>query len=57
MDAVGEVEQRALITALERAGGNQSEAGRQLGLTEQSVRYRIRKYGLVAPRDNRRLRR
>jgi Nif-specific regulatory protein len=56
-DAVSEVEQRALITALERAGGNQSEAGRQLGLTEQSVRYRIRKYGLVAPRDNRRSRR
>jgi len=52
---VGEVERRMVTDALQRAGGNQSQAARSLGLTEQSLRYRLRKYGL-APRENRRLR-
>ncbi len=53
--AVGEVERRMVTEALTRAGGNQSQAARLLGLTEQSLRYRLRKYGL-APRENRRSR-
>ena len=52
---VGEVERRMVSEALQRAGGNQSQAARYLGLTEQSLRYRLRKYGL-APRENRRIR-
>jgi transcriptional regulator with GAF, ATPase, and Fis domain len=49
-DAVGEIERKMLIDALERSGGNQSKAARELGLTEQSVRYRMRKYGLGSRR-------
>ena len=56
MDAVAEVERRTILEALERAGGNQTRAARDLGLTEQSVRYRLRKYGLTS-RRRRRIRR
>ncbi|TMJ93164.1 MAG: hypothetical protein E6G67_13210, partial [Actinobacteria bacterium] len=41
---------------LERARGNQSLAARELGMTEQSIRYKIRKYGLT-PREELRYRR
>jgi two-component system NtrC family response regulator len=54
-DAVGEIERRMLLEALDRSMGNQSRAARELGLTEQSVRYRMKKYGLDA-RRNRRIR-
>jgi transcriptional regulator with GAF, ATPase, and Fis domain len=53
-EAVGEIEQRLLVEALERSRGNQSHAARELGLTEQAIRYRIRKYGLARSRENRR---
>jgi len=52
---VEEIERRMVTEALQKAGGNQSEAARKLGLTEQSLRYRLRKYGLD-PRNNRRVR-
>ena len=52
---VEEIERRMVTEALQKAGGNQSEAARKLGLTEQSLRYRLRKYGLD-PRSNRRVR-
>jgi transcriptional regulator with GAF, ATPase, and Fis domain/tetratricopeptide (TPR) repeat protein len=52
---VEEIERRMVTEALQQAGGNQSEAARKLGLTEQSLRYRLRKYGLD-PRNNRRVR-
>jgi len=55
-DTVGDVERRMLMDALEKAGGNQSEAARILGLTEQSIRYRIRKYGMDPAREIRRTR-
>lgn len=56
-DAVEEFERRIVEEALERAQGNQSLAARQLGIPEQAIRYRIKKYGLIASRQNRRIRR
>jgi DNA-binding NtrC family response regulator len=55
-DTVGDVERRMVVEALRRAEGNQSQAARLLGLTEQSLRYRIRKYGMGGARQNRRVR-
>ncbi|HEY3215012.1 MAG TPA: sigma 54-interacting transcriptional regulator [Candidatus Eisenbacteria bacterium] len=57
IDSVVDLERRLVGEALERAHGNQSHAARELGLTEQSIRYRIRKYGLAPTRGNRRTRR
>jgi DNA-binding NtrC family response regulator len=54
---VDEIERRMVGEALERARGNQSHAARELGLTEQAIRYRIRKYGLARTRQYRRIRR
>ncbi len=54
-DLVGELERRMTSEALERAGGNQSLAARELGLTEQSLRYRLRKYGFATARSKRRI--
>ena len=56
-EAVGELERQMVGEALERARGNQSEAARELGLTEQAMRYRMRKYGIASARRNRRIRR
>ena len=53
--AVNEVERKMVTEALQKSDGNQSRAARILGLTEQSLRYRLRKYGL-ATRENRRTR-
>jgi transcriptional regulator with PAS, ATPase and Fis domain len=55
-DLVAEVERRAIIEALERADGNQSRAARELGMTEQTLRYRLRKYGPPGSRQVRRTR-
>ena len=55
-DVVLAMEQRMIREALERARGNQSKAARDLGLTEQSVRYRLKRYGLPLSRDSRRIR-
>jgi DNA-binding NtrC family response regulator len=41
-----EVEARLLAEAIRRAGGNLSEAARQLGLSYKTMRYRALKYGL-----------
>jgi DNA-binding NtrC family response regulator len=40
------VERRALTEALERAGGNQSAAARELNITRSQLRSRLRKHGL-----------
>ena len=40
------VEKQLLVQALERAGGNQTRAGRLLGINRDQVRYRIEKFGL-----------
>ena len=42
-----EVERQLLIQALERAGGNQTQAAQLLGINRDQVRYRIEKFGLV----------
>ena len=54
--AVESLERKLLLDALERANGNQSLAARELGMTEQSLRYRLRKYGLSSVRARRNLR-
>jgi DNA-binding protein Fis len=35
-----------LMQALERAGGNQTQAARALGITRDTLRYRMKKYSL-----------
>jgi transcriptional regulator with GAF, ATPase, and Fis domain len=42
-------ERDMIVQALERAGHNQSEAARLLGLTRSQLRSRIEKHGLRAP--------
>jgi DNA-binding NtrC family response regulator len=39
-----EVERQAILAVLERTGGNQSEAARVLGISDRTLRERIRKY-------------
>ena len=41
-----EVERQLLLQALERAGGNQTQAAQLLGINRDQVRYRIEKFGL-----------
>lgn len=41
-----EVERQLLAQALERCGGNQTQAGQLLGINRDQVRYRIEKFGL-----------
>jgi DNA-binding NtrC family response regulator len=42
-----EVERQLLVQALERAGGNLTQAGQLLGINRDQVRYRIEKFGLT----------
>jgi transcriptional regulator with GAF, ATPase, and Fis domain len=44
--SLDDVERFVLQRALERSGGNVSAAARRLGVTRQTLRYRIEKYGL-----------
>jgi two-component system response regulator AtoC len=44
-----EVERQLVIQALERAHGNQTQAGHLLGINRDQVRYRIEKFGLARP--------
>ena len=41
-----QVERRAVLDALERAGGVQARAARLLGISERSMWYRVKKLGL-----------
>ena len=43
-----EVERQLLVQALERAGGNQTQAAQLLGINRDQVRYRIEKFGIGA---------
>ena len=45
--SLDEVERQLLVQALERAGGNQTQAGHLLGINRDQVRYRIEKFGLT----------
>ena len=40
------MERAVLVAALAKAGGNQSEAARLLGISRDTLRYRIAKFGL-----------
>jgi two-component system, NtrC family, response regulator AtoC len=42
-----EVERQLLTQALQRSGGNQTQAGQLLGINRDQVRYRIEKFGLT----------
>jgi two-component system response regulator HydG len=42
-----EAEKRAIIEALEWAGGNKSSAARVLGITRQTLRQKLKKYHVV----------
>ena len=42
-----DVERQLLLQALERAAGNQTQAGHLLGINRDQVRYRIEKFGLT----------
>jgi DNA-binding NtrC family response regulator len=46
--SLDEVERQFLVQALERSGGNQTQAGQLLGINRDQVRYRIEKFGLAA---------
>ena len=39
------------MPALERANGNQTQAGQRIGINRDQVRYRIERFGLHASRD------
>jgi len=45
-ESLDDLEERVLRRALELADGNVSAAARRLGITRQTLRYRIEKYGL-----------
>ena len=38
--------QNRICTALEKAGGNQTAAARLLGVSRDTLRYRVEKFGL-----------
>jgi DNA-binding NtrC family response regulator len=44
-----QIERAALLRALESSRGNVSQAARLLGVSRDTLRYRIEKYGLVTP--------
>ena len=43
-----EIEKAALLAVMQKTGGNVSSAARELGITRDTLRYRIRKYGITA---------
>ena len=46
-DAIGEIERKRLIEALEEARGNKSQAARSLGLKRSTFFNKLKKYGLL----------
>ena len=42
------MERRALVNALQQSDGNVTRAARELGISRDTLRYRIEKYGLEA---------
>jgi DNA-binding NtrC family response regulator/class 3 adenylate cyclase/predicted ATPase len=52
-DRVGTVERQTLLEALDATGGNITHAATRLGIPPTTLRYRLRKHGLIAepPRD------
>lgn len=46
IEQVEELEKKLIFDALTKSNGNQSQAGRLLGLTERNLRYKMQKYGI-----------
>ena len=44
--SLDDIERIVIESALQRSDGNVAEAARSLGVTRQTMRYRIQKYGL-----------
>ena len=42
-----DVERQLILSALEQSGNNKSKAARLLGLTRDTLRYRLEKYQLI----------
>jgi DNA-binding NtrC family response regulator len=45
-EQVESLEKRLIYDALANSGGNQTKAGKLLGITERNLRYKIKKYGI-----------
>ena len=50
-DALGSVEKRLIIAALDRTGGNRSEAARSLGIARTQLYAKLEEYGLMSKND------
>ena len=46
IERVEALEKKLIFDALQQANGNQSLAGRMLGITERNLRYKMQKYGI-----------
>jgi transcriptional regulator with GAF, ATPase, and Fis domain len=46
VEQVEALEKKLIFDALTEANGNQSLAGRMLGITERNLRYKMQKYGI-----------
>lgn len=46
IEQVEELEKKLIYDALSKTNGNQSQAGRILGLTERNLRYKMQKYNI-----------
>ena len=46
-EAVERLERELIVRALEASGGRQSQAARQLGISERVLRYKMKKYRIV----------
>lgn len=51
VDQVENLEKKLIYDALKEANGNQSLAGRMLGITERNLRYKMQKYGIKKTGD------
>ena len=49
VSTLAEQERRLVLDALQQNTWNQSAAARQLGITRDILRYRVKRYGLVRP--------
>ena len=46
LEQVEELEKKLIYDALAQSNGNQTKAGKMLGLTERNLRYKMKKYGM-----------
>ena len=45
-EQIEELEKRMIYDALKKSDGNQTKAGKLLGITERNLRYKLKKYGI-----------